>query len=934
MIIGQSQVTIRDLNDPILLQSRLDSNVPKIQFLAGDKSEYNPNYENIPVIITPSLYIVQTNTDIDVATSDKVKAIRWFYKITSSSSTWTEIESTNSNFTFETINGKNVKLKIIKNIMTYSNPQLAIKCELDFQESYMEAPYIQKVEVDYSLSIQGNNGDDAYTVLMTNENHTIMCNSDGSPKQGEIGNEGRAKTEFKVFRGTTELTPTGSSSPTTNNFFVRAKTVPSGVTLNKMPDNKTFLLDGSAIPESGKVVFEVTVNGMSTKVEKEFNFNKTKDGESGENAYIAVLSNDFHSVPTDENGLNGNYTGCETEINLYEGKNKVTENISYSVENEVAVVGELVENRYIVTNLTQDVGSVDLVATYNGVKYIKKFTASKLKKGSSGSEATSYWMITSTSALVSPAKFSLEKPSEGMEFLSDSFVAEEGQTGFFIPEVTDKDDLQIYINNLNLVENINYTRTGTTIKVPELKYGDLVKWNITKIYNVVSTYSKEINSRTVIDFTPSQVNLEGKCQTGANEPRDYAARFKIEETIDNVDWIVKYTSKSDEVKTTFVPSPNIKAIRCTMYKSGGLTEKIDEQVIPVLHDGTDGESALAIDITGGQIFKYDDSNNVAPSIVVLTATGKNFEATSKNIQWQCFKDNSWVDLNKGLTTTIAHNNSNWKNEQLKIKAYFIDRPSIFDEFTLFKVKDGKNTMVSYIHALYGTVIKNHSRTSLELQGNIFWGGEDKSTLSTARYKWEKQEGNGSWTVLREFTSGNTGRNIIINETDIPNMLVVRCTFQYDGQTQTDTIVLTDQIDPHQITISSTAGYNFKNGEIDTHLIANVHRNAIQLDVVNLYNVIPDANHFQEGDIVYVTEDDKYRELVSGQWSILPEAPSIENGKSDYTYVWYKVDGMMKTRSSGQVVENQVFFGNGKIVRVTNRDVQNIANFRVVVNDAY
>ena len=349
-------------------------------------------------------------------------------------------------------------------------------------------------------------------------------------------------------------------------------------------------------------------------------------------------------------------------------------------------------------------------------------------------------MITSTSALVSPAKFTLEKPSEGMEFLKDSFIAEEGQTGFFIPEITDKDDLQIYINNLNLVENINYTRVGTTIKVPPLRQGDIVKWSITKIYSVISTYSKEINLRTVIDFTPSQVNLEGKCQTGANEPRDYEARFKIEETTNNIDWIVKYTSKSDEVKTTFTPSPEIKAVKCTMYKSGGLTEKIDEQVIPVLHDGADGENALAIDITGGQIFKYDDSNNVSPSSVTLTATGKNFEATNENIQWQCFKDNSWVDLNKGLTTTIVHNNSNWKNEQLKIKAYFIDRPSIFDEFTLFKVKDGKNTMVSYIHAPYGTVIKNHSRTSLDLQGNIFWAGEDKSTLSTAKYKWENKKG--------------------------------------------------------------------------------------------------------------------------------------------------------------------------------------------------
>lgn len=395
-IIGQSQVTIRDLNDPILLQSRLDSNHAKVQFLAGE-GEYTPNYTSSPVVITPSLYIIQTNTDIDVATSDKVKSIRWYYKL-GSSTTWIEIESTNTNFSFETINGKNVKLKIIKNIMEYNSPQLDIKCELDYKESYMEQPYAQSVEISYSLSIQGNNGDDAYTVIMSNENHTIMCDSNGTPKPGEISNEGRAKTEFKVFRGTSEMTATNSSTPSTNNFFVRAKTVPSGVTINKASDNKTFYLDGSAIPESGKVVFEITVNGMSSKVEKEFNFNKTKDGESGGDAYIAVLSNDSHSVPTDPDGNNGNFTGCQTTINLYKGATLLTEGVIYSAVKSEGVTGSLSGNTYTVTNLTTDIGYVDLKVTYSGSEYGRRFTIVKQKSGS-GENATAYWLVTSASAI-------------------------------------------------------------------------------------------------------------------------------------------------------------------------------------------------------------------------------------------------------------------------------------------------------------------------------------------------------------------------------------------------------------------------------------------------------------------------------------------------------------------------------------------------------
>lgn len=1133
-IIGMAETQIRDLNDPITVQSRLDSNLAKVQFLTGN-GEYNPNYTNSPVIISPSLYVVQQNLDIPPA-SEKIKAIRWFYKL-GSDTTWIEIESTNTNFAFETIGSKNVKLKIIKNIMNYNNPQLDIKCELDYKEEYMIEPYIQKVEISYSLSVQGNNGDDAYTVLMTNENHTIMCDSNGLPKIGEIGNEGRAKTEFKVFRGTNELTPTNSTSPTTNNFFVRAKTVPSGVTMNKMPDNKTFYLDGSAIPESGKVVFEVTVNGMSTKVEKEFNFNKTKDGESGGDAYVAVLSNDSHSIPTDPEGNNGNYTGCQTTINLYRGSKLLTEGVTYSfvpsdgidgyndkenfsgeeiiiensssgntentvilgktkykksdgsyidiwengatlescseaennkisilshgkninnikdwvngswsggtgmfetppttvnkrisskeksvllTQNEITFSGKEpfnvairyydADNNFIPgiigflpnkttippknakyynlivakqdTNqdidinwfnnlnlqmeegtqstpyepykedkkdilLPQPLRSVkdkyrDRVISENGKYYLEKIVG--VRQYQSGDESNNEVMTDKTNTyykLSIPEKILLENISDIniSTFAKKTYIEPSNSikpTLSFFSNVVKENSLKNTFTVKNLTTDIgfidckaNYSGSSYTRRFTVTKQKSGSGENATAYWLVTSTSAIAKDKQGA--YNPKDVIFTAKSQTGNASPIDYLCRFKIEETLNNETWIQKYISSQNESSKTYIPSVDIKALRVTMYATGGTANKLDEQIIPIVADGTDGQNAKSIEIVGQQVFKTDASGTTTPSQIVLNTSLKNITGI---VQWQRKSGSSWINLATGVSTTITPSSTGWIDNQYPIRAYVVGQEDVYDEFTLYKVIDGKNTMVSYIHAPYGTVIKNHSRTSLDLQGNIFWAGEDKSTLSTAKYKWEKQEGNGSWTVLREFTSGNTGRNIIINEKDIPNMLVVRCTFQYDGQTQVDTIVLTDQNDPYQITISSTAGYNFKNGQIDTHLIANIHRNAIQLDVVNLYNTIPPTSNFQENTIIYVTEDDKYRELVSGQWTILPEAPSIENGKSDYTYTWYKIDGMMKARSSGEVVENQVFFGNGKIIRVTNRDVQNIANFRVVVNDKY
>lgn len=85
-------------------------------------------------------------------------------------------------------------------------------------------------------------------------------------------------------------------------------------------------------------------------------------------------------------------------------------------------------------------------------------------------------------------------------------------------------------------------------------------------------------------FSPAFLNLSAKYNNGTTII-PYAGRFKIEETVDFQVYITRYISSIDELNTDFIPTnADVKAIRCTLYKSGGTTEYLDSQNIIVITD--------------------------------------------------------------------------------------------------------------------------------------------------------------------------------------------------------------------------------------------------------------------------------------------------------------------------------------------------------------
>ena len=117
---------------------------------------------------------------------------------------------------------------------------------------------------------------------------------------------------------------------------------------------------------------------------------KGANGAPGSDAIVAVLTNESHVIPTDENGSNGNYRGATTEIRILEGATDVTSTFTITATASSGVTGSLSGNKYTVTSMDEgtDTGEVTLTAKKGSTTITKVFTITKSKKGIQGTDGS------------------------------------------------------------------------------------------------------------------------------------------------------------------------------------------------------------------------------------------------------------------------------------------------------------------------------------------------------------------------------------------------------------------------------------------------------------------------------------------------------------------------------------------------------------------
>lgn len=85
----------------------------------------------------------------------------------------------------------------------------------------------------------------------------------------------------------------------------------------------------------------------------------------------------------------------------------------------------------------------------------------------------------------------------------------------------------------------------------------------------------------------SSVTLSAFSAVGAEAPTAYSGRFTIETSVDGSAYTAAYASSSDESTATLGSfPPGMRAIRARLYLAGGTTALLDEEIVPVVADGT------------------------------------------------------------------------------------------------------------------------------------------------------------------------------------------------------------------------------------------------------------------------------------------------------------------------------------------------------------
>jgi hypothetical protein len=119
-----------------------------------------------------------------------------------------------------------------------------------------------------------------YTVVLTNEAHSVACDSSGNPLSGELGisggTPGKATADLIVYRGSTQLSAV-ASSPNSDQFSFSIGTL-TAATAQKVDNDTVVALTMTA--DTSKIELVVNVAGAIT-VTKIFSLSKVKTGSTG-----------------------------------------------------------------------------------------------------------------------------------------------------------------------------------------------------------------------------------------------------------------------------------------------------------------------------------------------------------------------------------------------------------------------------------------------------------------------------------------------------------------------------------------------------------------------------------------------------------------------------------------------------------------------------
>ena len=355
---------------------------------------------------------------------------------------------------------------------------------------------------DYSwsriLGDKGDKGDDAYTVILSNENISFSVSYEDNLAIGDQS----FTTDVRVFHGVDER----------DDFVIGEIGSANGITVSKTVNSVTLSVADNTKITTKHGYFRIPISIDGTIFYKDMSWNTVPQGVPGSVGQPALnisLGNESQNIPCNSEGITLESFLIEIPFAAYEGFNKVACTASVGVLPSGITLGQN-------TASTPDSDGLIILNVTRG------------------------------------SNLGDDNVSQGKVVIT--FLVAES-------EVT---------------KNFTWTKTrdGATGEA-----GQFTLYSIESSAPVISKTFDDTFSPESITF--SAYSIEGN----SGDKTEYSGMFIIEESTNGTTYDTSYLSSADEQSVVFTPtSIDVRSIRCTLYKAGGITSALDIYTIPILVD--------------------------------------------------------------------------------------------------------------------------------------------------------------------------------------------------------------------------------------------------------------------------------------------------------------------------------------------------------------
>lgn len=657
----------------------------------------------------------------------------------------------------------------------------------------------------------------------------------------------------------------------------------------KLGDDHSLIIQDNVLEYNNSMTYKVDiiyadeVTGRDILIQSDFEIVKLSNGASGvgEDALVAVLTNDSQVIPTNSDGGNGNYNDVTSSMLIYEGTEDKTSEWTITFKPSTGVEGEaisdtpdLYDESLTSDNYLNEDGSLappledTKLSTYIGIspdtsyEYKQVFNnemvwsdpsfyywgfydvnKNLLKFG--GFDDSSHFLAPGESKTLTHTIKAEDIPDNavfiriGGNFQTEGATFKALETGVNAYRVTDM-----------TADSGEVTFTATKLNKTLTKQFSLSKAKAGNSSYLWVRYAQDSDG-TGMTTNPMNAVYIGTTITNTPSPPTTAssyqwAHFKGEDGIGipGEDGRTSYLHirYSDDGGQTFTAN-NGESEGAWMGTYTDFTEADSSDVTKYTWAKVKGEDATSYKlIATPTVIKKTETGALTPSIVTVTAKSQTGESDLVN-----YSGRFVIEINRGSGYTTAYTSS--ANEYTKNYAVPTDvletrvrlykdggTNTLLDEQTITTVADGADGIVLVITTPDGSTVRN-GEGSLTANGVIYKGGKE---VTGSTYQWYKMNPSGAgdadsgtgWDKLtgsnNSGTSGYTTKNLIIPASAIASSATFMVIVNYSGEKYRQQVTVNDITDPYEVQVLGTEF--FKNAQGTNTYTAKVYQSGREIDV--------------------------------------------------------------------------------------------------------